>query len=87
MTQAKRPPPEYISKLSMLHKVWNREDEEFNKLVFADLDIMLNKFTEESYKDRYWEAFARLSKLREYIKTGFAEKLKGELDYIKKLPE
>jgi hypothetical protein len=85
--QQKRPPSEYIEKLSTLHKVWNRENEEANKLVFADLDIMLNKYMEDAYGKEHYEAYAYCEKLREYIRTGFAAKLKGELDYVKKLPE
>ncbi len=82
-----RPPPEAVAKLYKLHNVWAREDKEINEVVFKDLDIMLRKFKEKAYNDEHYEAFAHLEKLHEYIHTGFAAKLKSEIDFINQIPE
>ncbi len=87
MTQPKKPPDEYISKVTKLYSVWARENQEINSLVFKDLDIIFNKWKAKAYNDGYYEAFAHLEKLHEYLRTGLAETLAKELDYIKKLPE
>lgn len=81
----KRPPPEYIEKLTKLHSVWAREDSDANKLIFEDLDNMINNQIAAAYNENQYEAFTYLTKLSEYIKTGFAAKLKKELDYVKTL--
>lgn len=86
MKNPNRPPPEYISKLNILYETWSRKNEEYNKYVFADLDIIIIKYKEQAYKDEHFEAFTVLDKLEDYIKTGFAEKLSKELEYIKTIP-
>ena len=85
--QQKRPPPEYISKLSELCGVWSRKNEEANRLVFQDLDIMMERAKSDAYAADCYEAFAHLTKLHDKIKTGFAAKLQAELDFVNTLPE
>lgn len=82
----KRPSPEYIAKLQELHKVWSRNNEEANRLVFVDLDIIIEQHKENAYKNGYFEAFAHFEQLHKTIKTGWAERMFKELEVIKAMP-
>lgn len=83
----KRPPPEYISKLQARAAVWSRQNDDANITVFADLDAILDSTMKEAYRDEHYEGFAFIERLKHYLNITFPAKLKGELDYIKKLPE
>lgn len=86
-TKQKRPSPVYIAKLQELHKVWSRTNEEINRLVFIDLDIILEQHKENAYKNGHFEAFAHLEQIHKTIKTGWAERMFKELEAIKAIPE
>ncbi len=83
--QPPRPTDEYIAKLQARANVWNRLNEDANATVFKDLDAILEAVMIEAYKEKHFEGFAHIAKLKEYLNTTFPTKLRLELETVKKL--
>lgn len=82
-----RPSDEYIAKLVKRIEVWSRNTEEANMYVFEDLDVILESCMVEAYKNKHFEGFAHIERLKEYLKVTFPLKLTTELNLIKSLPK
>lgn len=59
--------------------VWDRKDEELNKLIWDDLETMINNTIHNALTNRNYEAYTFLTELKQSIFVKHLEKIKKEV--------